>query len=137
MFIFSNQMISTTLLILMQLGASVGTISYKELAALLGLPTTRLNCGERSELNQLLDLLIIISIKRGIPLLSLLVVRADTGQPGVGLDRVLRTLDCAKGVDFTNAADRASFVKAEQARAKYYCQAAANDDKFVVQALRA
>ena len=43
MFIVSYQLLTRALLILMQIGAMGSTITYKELAIMLGLPTTRLN----------------------------------------------------------------------------------------------
>lgn len=130
-----EELLDRATLILTAVGARCGTITYKELALLLGIPTTGLNCGQRSELQRLLDLLIVICIKRKLPLLPLIVVRRDTGQPGLGIEPVLRALGIATDADLADPVERAKLVRVEQQRAFYYCLNAANDDRFVIQAL--
>ncbi|MCW5669387.1 MAG: hypothetical protein KIT86_06975 [Hydrogenophaga sp.] len=130
-----EEVLNRAVLILMAIAAQGATITYKDLALLLGLPITGLNCGQRSELQRLLDLLIVIGIKRKLPLLPLIVVRRDTGQPGQGIEPVLRALGIATEADLADPVERAKLVKVEQQRAYYYCQHAANDNRYVIQAV--
>jgi len=132
---FENELLTRAFLILMAMAAQGETITYKDLAFLLGLPSTQLNCGQRSALQRLLDLMIVISIKRNLPLLPLIVVRRDTGQPGVGIDPVIRALGAATPAELSDPKTRLEFVRVEQQRAFNYCRHAANDDRFVVRAL--
>ncbi len=123
------------ILILMAIAARGKTITYKELALALGLPVAGLNFGERSALQRLLDLLMVICFKRELPLLPLCVVRADTGQPGEGLGPVLQALNVIKEAEWIDPIERKEMVKVEQQRALHYCQNAQNDDRFVHKAL--
>jgi hypothetical protein len=106
--------------ILSKLVAVGKTITYKELALLLGLPVNDLHRGRHSELTRLLDLLVMICTKREKPLLPMCVVRGDTDLPGDGLGRVLHALNIIHQSDWDDLAKRKQLVKAELQRAQRY-----------------